>query len=249
MRCYRAQEYISEYVDGTLSPKHEISLLRHIGECSDCRAVLEDFRRMAQEAKDLRKLTPSDAVLLNVATRLREQRSTPPASSPRRRWIFASVLSWLGHGHWQPRPATNAAVFAAGLILLLIIGLLYYQPWRTSLGAEKAAIDQLTLKKLDEAERHYEQAIRALSDATAAQHGNLDARVTRVFEVNLAMVEESIEACRQAVKRDPRDLEAQEALMASYKEKVQLMTELIVAQSSSEPKGASGSPEESGIGL
>lgn len=236
MRCYRARKYINEYLEGTLSSEGEASLRQHIEECGRCLTLLSDFETITRQAKELPKTAPSDRVLFNALSRFREQSSARAATPVR-------------HLGWRPSLATASMVLASTVIILIAAGLFYYRPWKGTLDPEKAAIDQVTLLKLDEAQGHYEEAIKALSDASAAQHGNLDPEVKRIFQANLAVVEKSIEECRQAVKSDPRDMEAQSALMDSYKEKVQLMTELVAVQSTSEGAEASGSETESGIGL
>lgn len=260
MKCSRAQKYISEYVDGLLNPKQEASLRRHIEECSDCRGMLEDFQAAIQEAKDLTRPVPSDRVLENALIRFRDERGAGHVRDLGAKQVSGPLLSLFRFDRWPGRLVASAAVLATAVILLMTVGIPHYHPWsyrssRSSQELERAAIDQLTLMKLDEAQRHYEQAIKALSDATIAQNGNLDTEVKRVFQANLALVEKSIQDCRQAVKRDPRNMEAQNALMASYNDKVELMTELIAAESSSEVAGASrsggtpGSEEKPMIGL
>jgi tetratricopeptide (TPR) repeat protein len=187
--------------------------------------MLEDFRAMTREAKGLERLTPPDRVWLNIRASLRDAKARDTAASrdaKARTSVFRPAF---------PRPSFVPAMAAAAAVILVVsLGILYLKPWQTAPSAEKAAVDNLTLTKLDEAEQHYEQAVRALNEALSAQRGSLDADVTRVFETNLALVDVSIRTCQEAVRRDPRDLEAQYALLSSYKEKVQLMTGFISAR-------------------
>ena len=81
----------------------------------------------------------------------------------------------------------------------------------------------LTLAKLDEAEGHYQAAIRALSEAFASQKGVLVPQVAELFDRNLAVIDATIRACRRVVLEEPDDLQARNFLLAAYTEKVTLL--------------------------
>ncbi len=235
MRCRRAQKEISEHVDGTLDPSREASLRRHLEGCADCRTVLEDLQVIAGQAKGLEKLAPPDRVWLKIRAGLREKRArnaalSAPAARPGLRRPAFSFAS-----------AGFRLAFASTLALLVVAaGLLYFQPWRQALPVEKAAVERRTLDKLNEAEWHYQQAIKALSEAASTQRGGLDPQLAQVFRTNLEIVDASIQTCRQAVLRDPRDLRAQNALLMSYKDKVDILNEMLSASSSSVPVQKTG---------
>lgn len=80
-----------------------------------------------------------------------------------------------------------------------------------------------TLAKLDEAERHYEQAVRALGEAFAAEKGALPPEVVDLFDRNLSVIDSTIQACRAAVQAEPDDLEARNYLLAAYTRKAALL--------------------------
>jgi tetratricopeptide (TPR) repeat protein len=232
MRCQRAKEHVSELLDGTLGAPKEALLRRHLEECTDCRAFLRDLEAIKGEAERLEKLVPPETAWTNVLAGIRERRSAGRAAERSAQGLPAWVVSFLGL-----RPLQYAV--AAALVVTVTVGLAYFQPWGVALSADKAAIDRQTLVKLDEAEQYYQQAVQALSEAVATQQGGFNSEVAQVFQENLAIVDASIESCRQAVRRDPRDLETQYALMASYSQKVQLMTEWVMAQRTSTEKETS----------
>ena len=235
MRCGRARRYISEYVDGSLSPERQDWLRRHTDKCAGCRQLLQDFQAMACEAKGLERLSPPDDAWLRIRAGIRETKAREARAARTDSSVFRPVFL-------RPRLVPAVAAVAA-VVLVAAVGFLYLQPRQTAMSAEKAAVDSFTLTKLDEADKHYEEAVRALNEALSAQRGDLDPEVARVFESNLALVDVSIKTCQQAVRRDPRDLEAQYALLDSYKEKVQLMTGFISA------RRASGQGESPAVGL
>ncbi len=224
MRCSRAQKYISEYVDGILDSGLEESLTRHLAECADCRTFLKDLQAMTGDVKNLEKLIPPDDVWFNVRAQLRDERSKTRVQDTERPGLFSFMPSRL-----------HLAVATAMVVFVVIVAvLLYSQPWNKGLPVEQAAMDRQTIEKLDEAQWHYQQAIEALTEVVAAQQGKLDPEIVEVFRVNLEIVNSSLEACRQAVRRSPRDLDAQYALMESYRQKVQLLTDWALAQRSAE---------------
>ena len=239
MRCGRARRYISDYVDGVLAPELRDALRRHTDECAECHRLLQDFEAMACEAKGLERLSPPDGAWLKIRSSLREAKAREAASGRAARAYTSFFKPLFPRLRLVPAMATVAAT----VVLVAAVGILYLQPWQTTMSAEEAAVDSFTLTKLDEAETHYEEAVKALNEALAAQQSDLDPEVTEVFETNLALVDASIQTCREAVRRDPRDLEAQYALLDSYKEKVQLMTGLISA------RRASGRSESPAVGL
>lgn len=223
MRCRLAKKHISEYVDGALEAGRLPALKAHLAGCAACRAILDDLREIAGQAKDLAPLVPPDRVWLKIRAGLRERRAASQESPAR----FPALS--------RPRYGFRFAAASAAALLLVAGGLLVFQPWKpglTPLDAEKAALNQKTMDKLSEAEWYYNQAIKALREAVESQRGSLDPEVAVVFDANLQIVDASIEACRQAVRRDPRDIRTQNALLASYGEKVQILTDWVSAQKS-----------------
>jgi anti-sigma factor RsiW len=216
MRCSRIQKYISEYIDGTLDAGREEYVRRHLEGCRDCREFLEDLRGIVGEARGLEKLAPPDSVWLSIRTHLLRERSRERTGEATARPVFSLA----------PSPLHFAVAAALCVVTVMAVVLFYSEPWNKGVPpVERTALDHQTLAKLSEAEWHYEQAIKALSEVVAAQQGELDPEVAEVFRKNLEIVDASIDACRQAVRSAPGDLDAQYALMESYKQKVELLTE------------------------
>ena len=90
------------------------------------------------------------------------------------------------------------------------------------------------MAKLEEAETHYQLAIRALSEAAASQKNGLDAgNDGRPWTQDLRMIDAVIAACRDAVRRDPQSVEARVYLLGAYKGKVEFLDNLIAAKKKS----------------
>jgi hypothetical protein len=231
MRCRLAQQQISEYVDGTLEDGRLPALTAHLEGCAGCRAFLADVERMAAGAKGLEQVEPPERVWVKIRAGLRERRA---AGRGRVELDTAPRRSRFGF---------RFALASAAAVLVVAGGLLVFRPWKPGLPpfeAERAALDRQTLEKLNEAEWHYHEAIKALQEAVGSQRGSLDPELAGVFAANLGIVDATIEACRQAVRSDPRDLKARNALLASYGEKVQVLNAWVSAQKTAASEGGSG---------
>ena len=215
MRCRTARKYISRSVDGELEPRRAERLERHLGKCGDCRAFAEDVRRIVEKASGLAAPEPSDKVWRSIRARLEAGALRPGAAGARldRRPLFGLSL-----------PALRLAGAVAAAVVLVASGLIV----GTRMGREEVRMspqerEAYTLAKLDEAERHYEQAVRALGEAFAAEKGALPPEVVDLFDRNLSVIDSTIQACRAAVHAEPDDLEARNYLLAAYTRKAALL--------------------------
>jgi tetratricopeptide (TPR) repeat protein len=198
MRCRKANEYISRSVDSELSGRQAARLERHLASCGECRALLEDLRKIVSGATELAAADVKPQV---------EGISLEPGP-----------LFGLG------APALRYAGIAALAVVLIVSGVVVgLRLGRQGTPAGSEAGEKYTLAKLDEAERYYQQAIKSLSEAFASQKGVLVPQVAELFDRNLAVIDATIQACRRAVLEEPDDLQARSYLLAAYTEKVTLL--------------------------
>ena len=210
MRCGKARKVISEYADGGLDARRRARLESHLEECAGCRGLLDDFRAMKEAAGRLESPEPDDAVWLRIKARLGTAGPRQPAPS---RAPFG----------WSPTFARLAATAALALFLVasgVYVGTRLGRRGVTMTPAERA---RYTLAKLDEAENHYREAIRALGEAFAAQKGGMMPEVAAMFEKNLSVVDGTIQACRKAVAEEPEDVQARNFLLAAYMDKMNIL--------------------------
>jgi anti-sigma factor RsiW len=216
MRCSKAQKYISEYVDGSLDARTAVEVERHVGECRACRELLEDFRKMKSAASDLETPEPDEAVWLRIRERVASAWPAAEPVGPVRvpgRWAFGLSV-----------PALRlAGVAAIALILIasgVVIGLRLAGRGAASYPKNS---ERYTLAKLDEAEMYYQKAIKSLSEAFAGEKKAMIPQVAEMFERNLAVIDATIQACREAARKEPDDLQARSYLLAAYMDKVNLL--------------------------
>jgi hypothetical protein len=215
MRCLKANEYISRSVDGELAGRQAARLERHLASCGECRALLEDLRSIAGDAAKLDAPEPSDRVWRNI-----------------RAGLAAADLKPLVEGiSLEPRPFFGLSLPAlryAGVATLAIVLVVSGVVIGTRLGRQGTPAgpdrgEKYTLAKLDEAEGHYQAAIKSLSEAFASEKGALVPQVAELFDRNLSVIDATIQACRRAVLEEPDDLQARSYLLSAYTEKVTLL--------------------------
>lgn len=228
MRCSQAHKLIGDQLDGALSIKDNERLQEHLDKCSDCRGLLKDFQGIVEQAKGLPKHEPSNRVWTGILDGVRASGPAPsPIKLPKPRWYETYVFVGRARYAW-------AAALLLVVVGSLVIGL---RPVKDMNGLSEQ--DRFTLAKLEEAEKHYQLAIQALSEAVGSQTNRFDPLVVAVFSRNLYEIDTAIQACQAAVKENPKDLSAREFLLGAYKDKVNFLDSLIdIRKASPSPKAA-----------
>jgi anti-sigma factor RsiW len=230
MRCSKAHKLIGDYLDGTLQPDEENELQEHLQSCADCRELVKDFQGIVEEAKKMQMIEPSDKVWPAILSRLQMAKGAQVESRKRK-------AGWLESFFFQGR-----AKYAWGTALaavLVIVGAVFGPRFWEGNGALKLTDqDRYTLAKLEEAEKHYMLAIQALNEAVASQKNGLDPQTAVVFDRNLKVIDSAIQACRNAVSKEPSSLDARMYLLGAYKEKVEFLDNLIDVKKKSPSQSA-----------
>jgi predicted anti-sigma-YlaC factor YlaD len=215
MRCITARKWISEHIDGELDKKREAALEEHCSICADCQKLRTDFQKISRSAAHLRDVSPPETAWLKIQEKLpSEEQEVIKVASGRPSWLSQPRLSFVA---------------SATLVLLIVVGIFVIRPFDRNGQDILAATEsqQYTLSKLQEAEHHYKLAIQALAEAVAAQEGELDPKVAEVFRTNLAIIDASIDACQQAILTNPNNIDSRNYLLAAYREKTNLLTEMM----------------------
>lgn len=218
MRCSKARKLISDYTAGNLDEKNS-TLKKHLQECSDCQKVLKDFQSITEKAKNLEKLSPSPQTWLKIRSRLRAEEQQVMILRPQKK-EWSSFIFFPGRFKYA---------LSAALVLLVIISLVFIGPrfWRGKDVFGENETQKYTLAKLEDAERHYQLAIKALMEAVSAQEENISPQTVEVFNENLKIIDSTIIACQRAVRLEPDNIEARNYLLAAYMEKVDLLNTMM----------------------
>ncbi len=226
MKCSKAKKLISEYIDGELNEKKASSLKAHIEVCPECQKFLKDLQKITDQAKDLEDISPSGKTWFRIQARLSEERQETrvPGWGQRRRILLFP-------------PALRYAVSVAFLLLVVFGAVIISLRFRDQIGIPSAANgEKYALAKLEEAEHHYQLAIKALWEAVQAQKENFDPKVAEIFQKNLKVIDASIADCRKALESNPSDLDSRYNLLAVYKKKADFLDDIIGVISTSSEK-------------
>ena len=228
MRCSKARKLISEYIDGSLQARKSASVEKHLDVCPGCRHLLEDFEAIVEDAKKLEELAPSDQTWLKIKAGLKPEEQRVLASKPRIRTWFSLIFSPP-----KLKYALSSAVILAFIVGAVIIGLRH---WTGRDFLDRGDLQKYTLAKLDEAEHHYQKAIKALGEAISEQEGQMDPQIAQVFKSNLEVIDFSIMACRQMVLQNPENIDARNYLLVAYKGKMSFLNEMMETKQASSPR-------------
>ncbi len=217
MRCSAAKQKISDYVDDELNSAERQLLEKHLDGCSECQKLYEDFKNIKADALGLAEFSPSGQMWFKIASGIKEKQNEVLRPTPvRQRWFVFSPNS-LG---W---------VVSAALLLVIIVGAVTIIPRLTT---PATGSQQYVVSKLEEAEHYYQKAIDALWEAVSAQKESFDPQLFAVFQKNLSIIDESINACREAVLSLPNSLDSRNYLLAVYKEKRSLLEDMMAVSAS-----------------
>ncbi len=209
MKCAKFHKMIGDALDGAIRPPDRTRLEDHLKSCPECRELAGDFQKIAAEARALPQDEPADdvwpAIRANVG-RARDSRPVPAFAHPRFKWAWAAGFVFLG------------------VVLGVVVGL---RPWKADVPTAFAADQNRTVAKLEEAERHYQLAIQAMTEALAPGKNGLDPPTAALFKRDLRVVDAAIESCRNALHRDSRNLDARVFLLGAYQKKVEVLNGFI----------------------
>jgi hypothetical protein len=228
MRCSKARKLISEYIDGSLQARKSASVEQHLDVCPDCKHLLEDFKTIVEDAKKLEEHAPSDQTWLKIKAGLKPEEERVLTFKPQRRGWLSLIFSPP-----KLKYALSSVVILAFIVGAVILGLRY---WTGRDVLDRGDLQKYTLAKLDEAERHYQKAIKALGEAISAQEGQMDPQIAQVFKSNLEVIDASIMACRQMVLQNPENVDARNYLLAAYREKMNFLNEMMETKQASSQK-------------
>jgi hypothetical protein len=203
---------LSDYIDGELAPAERAAIEDHLPGCDDCRAVLEDLRRLVEAARRLPDAPPDRELWDGIAQRVASG-AVVAAFEPRARRRFSFTAPQL---------------VAAGLMLMLLSGAVVYlaRPQGPPAGSSVADTemprrDEVALASL--ADPQYDGAVADLERTLEQGRGQLDPQTVRVLEENLKAIDTAIDQSRRALEADPANAFLNNHLVSARQRKLALL--------------------------
>jgi hypothetical protein len=204
-------ERLSAYVDGDLEGEARATAEAHLTACAECRAAVQDLRRVVGLARALddrppaRDLWPAVAERIGVAPRA----DVIPLASRRRRFVFS-----------VPQLA------AAGLALCVLsaagaVGAVRYLA--PAAPATFAVAPPTLVRTVADPAAPYDDAIRELEGLLSARRRDLDSTTVRAVETSLHVIDLAIAQARAAVERDPNNVYLNGHLRSTLDRKLELL--------------------------
>jgi hypothetical protein len=218
MRCSQAQRLVNDHIDSRLNREQIQGLERHLETCGSCRRLLGDLTSIVDGAKQMEAVVPSSDLWSRIEAHATERPGSTAVRSARRN-RFSDFF---------PVQRSLALAMSTVLVVVVLAGLLYRGPsLLENMGLSIGGRDrqEIAAAHLREAEHHYKLAIAELSGAISKQ-SDMDPALATVFKENLEIIDHSIQLCRNAVDRYPESLDAELYLMASYRQKIELLNEI-----------------------
>lgn len=219
MRCSQARKLVNDYIDLRLNREQIGRLEQHLEACEGCRKLLGDMESIVHEAKQMERVSPS----ADLWPSIRESVTGKPRN-------MAFELPFKSQFSDFFRFQKPFAFAVTALLAVIILSGLFYQdlPLLQNMRVFNGRPDQqrIAMTHLRKAERHYRMAIAELNGAIFEKQGHIDPELSEMFKENLEIIDNSILACLNAVRRYPENLDAELYLIASYRKKIDLLNEI-----------------------
>lgn len=195
-------EELSAYIDGDAQEPRAGEIQKHLDDCQSCSRAADELRVLRSDLSGLADAEPQRNLWPAV------QRASAPRPG----------VSWWRRFWMVPAAAVVGA--AAALLVVLVLG--------RPVDDGKPPTGPLTaLQTVAKAEVEYQNAIEALETAVKTSQLEWSPETRAVVEQGLAQMNETINKCRTALRKNRTDPESQEALLTAYQYKVDFLTDLV----------------------
>jgi hypothetical protein len=234
MSCPNYRDALQELADGTLGPIRRAELQVHLDTCARCRAVAADLVRIRDLAASLDRLSPPDAVWLQVAGRLRQEgRIAAPAAAPN-----------------ASKRRMAALAIAAALVIAIGASIVALLPRGNGGSSETPAAQQGNAGAHDPvqnianemrlAEQHYQKGIALLEEAAKSDENVMDPQTAAILKEKLQVIDQAIAESRDALRVEPQSAPARDSLFNAMKRKVGMLQDTLALMNEIRKGNAAG---------
>jgi len=252
---------LNDYVDDGLADGERVSVDDHLRDCEQCRAVVSDLHELRRATSRLRLLEPPvrvwtriestvdggqtvDSRQLSVVSRRATVGARTAAVGGQQAAADGQQAAVVGAGRlagaW-PLAAFGLAA-AAALVLAAFVGLRVMDRGDATRSAtsDELPLAQSIEAELQQAQEHYQRAIRGLELVARTETGALDPRTAATLQRNLALVDVAIEESRAALRNQPDSEPAQASLLDGFKAKIALLQDTVALINETRTGGETG---------
>ena len=247
--CDQVRPQLSGYVDRHLDQTQAAEVRAHLLSCEACRGVADDLGRLRDAARSLGPIEPPAHVWLEIAGRVRLDRSAPAATAPApsvaapQRSSRSEKWQWLG--------------LAAALLLTTLA---VYSITKPDTPAPVSVVETTpsnvpqvaTVETFDEtmkrAETEFENAIAQLEQLVKNGDPRVSAAAAATLQQSIPTIDSAIAASRAAVTGNPDSQPARTSLFEALRNKVTLLQHTVVLMNEMR-KGDAGGAAEAAAGL
>jgi len=186
-------ERLSAYVDGALDGEALTAAEAHLGDCAECRAAVQDLRRVVGLARALDDRLPERDLWPGIAERIGSVHVADVVPLVRRRRLVFSI------------PQLAAAGIALSAVSAGLAGTAVHL-----LGSRTPSVAQLPPaaalpRHVAATAAPYDAAIQELEAILTARRAELDSGTVRTVEASLRVIDGAIAQARAALARDPNN--------------------------------------------
>ena len=233
MKCRKAQLLINKLLDNEIKETDYHQLEAHLATCSKCCQIYNDLKVIRSGARVAAAgeggTEPSSEVWEKLKGRLeaeiipllRKETTAEERKKEMRRKTFHRLS--LTNRAWK----YSAALF---IILAMIAGAFFLgRHLQQPAGQKSQLADQQVLEKIEEAGFYYRQAIESLTEAMklSAADNRLPPEIAEILQVNLQLLDRTIDLCQQAVNQEPDNLQARDYLLSAYNSKLNFLNNML----------------------
>lgn len=213
MNCEDRDAQLNDHVDGLLVDQDRDEFEKHLTECPHCTARIEAYRSIQSEAAGLPKtIEPDNDLWQGIADRL-EPKGPASIPFPRKTSLQTGLLRALA---W------------AAVILVVIAAAVTYSVLPVSdppVGPNQAVTNEMP-PELVQAEAEFALAKEELLAVFDDCKDFLSPDTVRVFEENMAIIDEAITGTKVALAEDPANKRLVRVLMATHQREISLMRKM-----------------------
>ena len=214
---------INDYVDEALNAAERADVERHVAQCAECRALVDDLREIRRVTATLEQREPPVRAWRRIERAIQLEREHRDNPAGVKGTAIARLTGWR-YSAWLAA--------AAAVLIVAIVGVQFrrsHQPVTTiaTTGAAAPGDAAAVEAELRAAEQHYEKAISGLEQIAKSEQGSLDPQTAATLQKNLAVIDQAISESRAALRVQPTSEPAQQSLIENFKTKIAFLQDTV----------------------